>query len=175
VYSDDVADGVNYGLAPGVALYYLLGGAEAHLEGLIIGAFYGTFTISRLIFFTLNKDESDPNYFAGIPSPVGGMIVMCGVVLFRGQPTWVSFLAGVACAQMVSFSTSYRHLGRAFSRANRTRRVMWGAPMYLGVFLIGALVWGTRGAAAVVLAGALTYGFLPSAMSFVRLIRGPEA
>ena len=172
VYSDDVADGVNYGLAPGVALYYLLGGPQGSVEGLIIGSFYATFTISRLVFFTLNKDESDPNYFAGIPSPVGGMIVMCSVVLFRAQPTWVGFLAGVACAQMVSFSTSYRHLGRVFSRANRTRRVMWGAPLYLGVFLIGAVAWGARGAAAVVLAGALAYGFLPSALSFVRLLRG---
>lgn len=174
VYSDDVADGVNYGIAPGVALYYLLGGSEGHIEGLVIGSFYAIFTLSRLIFFTLNKDESDPNYFAGIPSPVGGMIVMCSVVLFQGQPTWVGFLTGVACAQMVSFSTSYRHLGRAFSRAERTRKVLWGAPVYLIAFLLGTVIWGARGAATVVLSGALMYGFLPSALSFVRLIKAEE-
>lgn len=171
VYSDDVADGVNYGIAPGVALYYLLGGAEGRIEGFVIGAFYATFTLSRLIFFTLNKDESDPNYFAGIPSPVGGMIVMCSVVLFGDQPTWVGFLTGVACTQMVSFSTSYRHLGRAFSRSERTRKVLWGAPLYLIAFLLSAIIWGARGAASVVLTGALIYGFLPSALSFIRLLR----
>lgn len=162
VYSDDVADGVNYGIAPGFALYYLLGG----VEGVVIGSFYATFTISRLIYFTLNKDASDPNYFAGIPSPVGGMIVMSSVVLFRDQPTWVGFLAGVACTQMVAFSTNYRHLGRALTSS---RRALFGAPAYLLIFVLGTALWGVKGAAAVVLAGAATYGFLPSLLSFKAL------
>lgn len=167
VYSDDVADGVNYGVAPGFALYFLLGG----VEGLIMGFFYATFTISRLVYFTLNKDASDPNYFAGIPSPVGGMIVMCSVVLFQGQPTWVGFMVGVASTQMVSFSTNYKHI-RSFAR---DRRALVGAPLYLALFMIGAITWGVKGGAGVVLTSALMYGFLPSLLSFKALWRPPPA
>ena len=169
VYSDDIADGVNYGIAPGYALYTLLGA----YEGLIIGCFYAFFTLSRLLFFTLNKDESDPNYFSGIPSPVGGMIVMCGIVLFRDQPTWVTFLVGIACTQMVSFSTHYRHLGRALSP--RSRRARIGAPAYLFIFIIGASLGGVKGAATVVLVTAFGYGFLPSALSFINLFTSPKS
>ena len=164
VYSDDIADGVNYGLAPGFALYMLLGGNE----GLIIGLFYAVFTISRLVFFTLNKEAVDPNYFSGIPSPVGGMIVMSAIVLFINQPTWVCFLVGIACTQMVSFSTNYRHLGRAMSH---NRKAQFGAPAALLVFFLGVGIWGAKGAAVVILGGALMYGFLPSMLSFIYVLK----
>lgn len=167
VYSDDVADGVNYGIAPGFALYYLLTG----VEGLVMGVFYATFTISRLIYFTLNKDASDPDYFAGIPSPVGGMIVMCSVVLFQGQPTWVGFMVGVASTQMVSFSTNYQHI-RSFARH---RRALKGAPIFLGVFMLSAISWGVKGGASVVLTTAILYGFLPSLLSFKELLAPSHA
>ena len=164
VYSDDIADGMNYGIAPGCALYFLLG----QNEGLIIGSFYAGFTLSRLIFFTLNKDESDPDYFAGIPSPVGGMIVMCSIVLFSEQPTWVTFLVGIACTQMVSFSTSYRHLGRALS--SKKKRIRFGAPLYLFIFTLGCVFGGVKGAASIVLVSACGYGFLPSTLSFLHVL-----
>jgi CDP-diacylglycerol---serine O-phosphatidyltransferase len=164
VYSDDIADGVNYGLAPGFALYILLGGNE----GLIIGVFYAIFTISRLVFFTLNKEAVDPNYFSGIPSPVGGMIVMSAIVLFVNQTTWVCFLVGIACTQMVSFSTYYRHLGRAMSH---DRKALFGAPAGLLFFIFSAGFWGVKGAAVVILSGALLYGFLPSMLSFIYVIK----
>jgi len=167
VYSDDVADGVNYGVAPGFALYYLFGG----LEGLVIGTFYATFTISRLIYFTLNKDAGDPDYFAGIPSPVGGMIVMCSVVLFQEQTTWVGFLVGVASTQMVAFSTNYQHMRSII----RDKRALVGAPLYLGVFMVGAISWGVKGGAAVVLSTAILYGFLPSLLSFKALFQSRPA
>lgn len=162
VYSDDIADGVNYGIAPGFALYYLLGG----IEGLVMGLFYAIFTISRLIYFTLNKDSSDPNYFAGIPSPVGGMIVMCSVVLFQEQTTWIGFLVGVASTQMVAFSTNYKHI-RSFVK---DRRAVIGAPVYLGIFMLGAILWKIKGGAAVVLISSIFYGFLPSLLSFKALL-----
>ncbi|MEE2644572.1 MAG: CDP-alcohol phosphatidyltransferase family protein, partial [Myxococcota bacterium] len=115
VYADDIADGVNYGIAPAFALYCLLGPTE----GIIIAPFYALFTIGRLVFFTLNKGGSDPNYFSGIPSPVGGMIVMSAVVLFQDALTWVTFLVGISSTLMVSFSTPYRHLGRALGQERR--------------------------------------------------------
>lgn len=163
VYSDDVADAVNYGIAPGVALYYVLGG----WSGLFVGIFYATFTLARLVFFTLNKAESDPNYFAGVPSPVGGLVAMASIVVFHDAPGILGLLVGIACAQMVSFSTHYRHLGRAIAKS---RRALVGAPVYLVVLLIGLRLGGPRGAAAVILTGNLIYGFLPSFLAFVRVV-----
>lgn len=172
VYSDDIADGMNYGIAPAFAVFYLMGG----IEGMIIGTFYAAFTMSRLVYFTLNKDEGDPGYFAGVPSPVGGMIVMSSVVLFTQQPLWVSFLVGVSSTLMVSFKTPYVHIFRAFSwrSKERKRQALIGAPVFLIAFLAVTLFWGTRGAAAVILTGACAYGFVPSILSFYFAIFPPQ-
>ncbi len=164
VYSDDIADGVNYGIAPGVALSYLYTG----IEGVVLGCVYSCFVVSRLVFFTLNKKSSDPNYFAGIPSPVGGMIVMSSIVLFQKNSTWVGFMVGVACALMVSFSTHYRHMGRALSK---DKKALIGAPLYLLVFIVSGLIWGGKGSGAVILFGAISYGFMPSAISFIDVFK----
>lgn len=163
VYSDDVADGVNYGIAPGVALYYVLGG----WSGVLVGVFYATFTIARLVFFTLNKAASDPNYFAGVPSPVGGLVAMASIVVFADAPGVLGLMIGIACAQMVSFSTHYRHLGRAIAKH---RRALVGAPLYIVALLVGLRLGGPRGGAAVILAGNLVYGFLPTFLAFVRVV-----
>lgn len=164
VYSDDVADGVNYGIAPGFALYYVLGEG---LSGLFVGIFYAVFVIARLLFFTLNKADSDPNYFSGVPSPVGGIVAMASIVLFEHEHGALGLMIGIACAQMVSFSTHYRHLGRAIAKH---RRALVGAPLYLVVLLLGLRLGGPRGAAAVILAGNLAYGFLPMVLAFQRVM-----
>ncbi|MCA9708961.1 MAG: CDP-alcohol phosphatidyltransferase family protein [Myxococcales bacterium] len=176
VYSDDVADGINYGIAPAVALYCLLGGAA----GVLVGVFYGLFVVSRLVFFTLMKSASDPNYFRGVPSPVGGLTTMSSIVVFEHEPALVGLLVGIACAQMVAFSTDYRHLGRAVggwvSRRRRRgggrdrRRALFGATVYLLVLIIGIRLVPLRVAVGVILVGNLAYGFLPSALAFVRAI-----
>ncbi|MEM6292722.1 MAG: CDP-alcohol phosphatidyltransferase family protein [Myxococcota bacterium] len=164
VYSDDVADGVNYGIAPGFALYYVLGEG---ISGLFVGVFYAAFVIARLVFFTLNKADSDPNYFAGVPSPVGGIVAMASIVVFEHEPGALGLMIGIACAQMVSFSTHYRHLGRAIAKH---RKALVGAPLYLVVLLLGLRLGGTRGAAGVILFGNLIYGFLPMFLAFQRVV-----
>ena len=172
VYSDDIADGMNYGIAPAFAVYALMQG----IEGLIIGTFYAVFTLSRLVYFTLNKDEGDPGYFAGVPSPVGGMIVMSSVVLFTQQALWVSFLVGVSSTLMVSFKTPYVHVFRAFSwrSMERKRQAVIGGPLFLIAFLFVTSIWGTKGAAAVILGGACLYGFIPSILSFYFVLCPPK-
>jgi Flp pilus assembly protein TadB len=89
-------------------------------------------------------------------------------------------MVGIAAAQMTSFSTHYRHLGRAFggwvSRRRRTRgarsrrRAMFGAPVYVIVLLIGVTVVGVRGAAAFILVANLAYGFLPTVLAQSRAV-----
>jgi CDP-diacylglycerol--serine O-phosphatidyltransferase len=159
VYADDVADGVNYGLAPGAALAAAIGG----LEGLVVGAFYAVFTIGRLVYFTLDKDEGDPRFFPGVPSTVGGLVSLSAVLLFPDRPAWIGLSVGVACAQMVSFRTHYRHLGRALASRELPRRA---AALLLALWVGGGLAWGVRGSAAAILAASLLYGFLPSWLAF---------
>lgn len=163
VYSDDVADGVNYGIAPGVALYFALDG----VEGWALGIFYTGFTLSRLVYFTLNKANSDPDYFCGVPSTVGGLVTLCACVLFRGQPALVGLAVGVACIQMVSFDTHYRHFGRAIAS---NRRIIYGMPAMTVVLIVGRFLWGRQAPVAMVLAACLVYGFLPTVSHFVRLL-----
>ena len=172
VYSDDIADGMNYGIAPAYAVYQLMGG----VEGLVIGTFYALFTLSRLVYFTLNKDVGDPSYFSGVPSPVGGMMVMSSVVLFVEQPLWVSFIVGVSATLMVSFRTPYVHIFRALgSRSIKSKRqALLGAPLFLIAFLAIAVFGGPQGAAAVILVGATIYGFIPSILSFYLVLFSPE-
>ena len=164
VYSDDVADGVNYGIAPGVAIYFVIGG----IEGLIAGALYSLFTLSRLVFFTLNKANSDPNFFSGVPSTVGALISLSALLLFPAQPVVVGLLVGVACVQMVSFDTHYRHLGRALTTR---RRYMFGASALALLLILLAVFSGPAAAAILILTVSLGYGFFPTGVHFVRVLR----
>lgn len=169
VYSDDVADGVNYGIAPGVALYLMLGPGP---EGWIVGIFYGLFTISRLIFFTLNKAYSDPNYFCGVPSTVGALVSICALILFKDYPVLIGLMVGIACIQMISFDTHYRHLGRALAS---NRRIIFGMPLMILILVIGNFFWGRNAPVWVIFGASLVYGFLPTVMHFVRIISKKES
>lgn len=160
VYSDDIADGVNYGVAPGAAIFFAVHG----WEGAVIGAAYSVFTIGRLVYFTLNKAGADPNYFSGVPSTSGGLITLCGVILFRESPLILGVLVGVACSLMVSFSSRYRHPGRAAGK--HPKRTLVVVPLALLLVVIGAKLEGPKGAAALILVLNLVYGFWPVVRSF---------
>ena len=164
VYSDDVADGMNYGIAPGVALYYALGG----IDGLAVGAVFSTFTLSRLVYFTLNKAYGDPRFFCGVPSTAGGLITLCSIVLFKGHEAVLGLMIGIACVQMVSFDTHYRHLGRALSS---NRRIIYGMPALIIILVVGNFLWNEEGPVAIILFATLIYGFIPVFMHFAHLMR----
>ncbi len=160
VYSDDLADGVSFGIAPGVAVAFGLGG----LQGVLLGGLFVLFTVGRLVYFTINKGAADPRYFNGVPSPVGGVVALCAVILFRDSPALVGLLIGVVCALMVSFATLYRHLGRLLARHPRT---LLATPLAIGAVLLAGVAFGPRGSVALVLIAALAYGLLPVARAFV--------
>lgn len=159
VYADDIADGVNYGLAPGVALAYALDGAA----GLFVGTFFAVFTLSRLVYFTLVVDTGDPRFFPGVPSTIGGLVALSSILVFEHEPALIGLAVGVACAQMVSFKTHYRHLGRALASREMPRRV---AAVGFGVLVLGGLAFGVRGASALILLASFAYGLLPSVLGF---------
>ncbi len=164
VYSDDVADGVNYGITPGVALFFMIGG----WEGAVSGFLYTFFTISRLVFFTLNKEAGDPNFFCGVPSTIGGLMVLCALILLRDTPVLMGLLVGMACVQMVSFDVHYKHLGRAV--ASRKKRYVIGLPMYALLLILGAFIWGSHVSIALLLIVVLGYGFAPSLIHMKKVI-----
>lgn len=167
VLADDVADGVNFGIAPGVALAVALGG----VEGAVVGGCFALFTVGRLIFFTLDKDQGDPRFFPGVPSTVGGLIALCSLLVFPTQPALIGLAVGVACAQMVAFRTHYRHLGRALASRELPRRAAVG---FIAWLLLGGLGWGIQGSVAMILAACLAYGFLPSALAFAAALRSRQ-
>lgn len=164
VYSDDIADGVNYGIAPGVAVYFIIGG----VQGMITGIFYSLFTISRLIFFTLNKENSDPEYFCGAPSTVGALLTLSALSLFDKMPVVFGLMVGIACIQMVSFDTHYRHLGRALA-ANR--RIIFGIPIIVLFLVSGNYFWKIKGPIAIIFIISAFYGFIPTISHFIESIK----
>jgi CDP-diacylglycerol--serine O-phosphatidyltransferase len=167
VYSDDVADAVNYAIAPGVALYFALGGSS----GIVLGVAYSIFTVSRLVFFTLNKSYGDPEFFCGVPSTVGGIISLCSIILFLRTPAILGLMVGAACMLMVSFDTHYRHLGRAVAH---NRRIIYGMPVAIVLLLIANVVWHQAGPAAIILVASIFYGLLPTLVHLKNLARRSE-
>jgi len=165
VYSDDIADGFTYGIAPAIALmiHFYQANPELLFDGVIIGCIYIVFTISRLVFFTLNRSNADPEYFQGAPSTLGGIIVLASCYLFKNHVSLIAMFIGVACILMVSFSTQYRHIGRLTQKIQLKRRFM--VPAILLVFalaLTGYANWLVLGLFGLV----LIYGFLPIVLIF---------
>jgi CDP-diacylglycerol---serine O-phosphatidyltransferase len=162
VYMDDIADGVSYGLAPGYAITCCV----PAVEGLVVGGLYSCFVIARLTFFTLNKSQSDPAYFSGVPSPAGGLTTMSTLALFHARPLAVGFLVGIACTLMVAFDVQHRHLGRALA----SRRMRAYAALLLVVLVLSAALSGLEAGVSIILVTLLIYGFSPSFAAFRRVL-----
>ena len=168
VYADDIADGVSYGLAPGVGLAVALGGGWT---GWLVGSAFTLLTWARLVYFTLNKEAGDPGRFAGLPSTAGAIIALCAVLCAGGHPEVVGLLAGAGAAMMVAFDASYRHPGRWL--ASHPRLLLAAIPLLAA----GTAAWfwlGPRWVAAPLLLVALGYGLYPAARNMIRAIRGPH-
>ncbi len=167
VLADDIADGVTYGLAPGAALYFHLSGPD----GAAMGITFAFFTISRLVYFTLNKGKSDPNYFSGVPSPTGGAIVMSAIVSCADSPALIGLFTGAACAFMISFDTAHRHLGRLVAYYRR-KVLLYTMPVYLLLAVVG-LCFGSKALVALILAANLGYALFPVVVHFREALRQP--
>jgi CDP-diacylglycerol--serine O-phosphatidyltransferase len=159
VYSDDLADAVNYGVAPGFALYFAISG----WDGAVVGLLYTGFTLARLVYFTVAKSGSDPSRFQGAPSTLGGLTVLCGLGLFERSPLHVGLLVGAACILMVSFATSYRHAGRWLAAHPGALKA---APAVLVLLVGGYPLLGAAWPLACLLSGSMAYGLWPVVSAF---------
>ncbi len=172
IYSDDIADGFTYGIAPGIIIMIHMQQFEAQINGLgldgyIIGGLYAFFTIGRLIYFTLNKSNSDPEYFMGAPSVYGGILVLSSAYLFADHYALLGMMVGVACVLMVGFDSHYRHMGRLIGNRHSMRIISLIAVLMiiiLGFFKQIDL------AIAFIFIGCILYGFLPMAMNFKQVL-----
>ena len=167
VLADDVADGISYALAPAVAVAVVVQGRA----GIVLGFAYAVFTIGRLVYFTLNKGspDDDPRFFRGVPSTIGGVVVLCAAILFADEPALVGFLCGVAVVLMVGFDSAYRHLGRVLFGLRREKQI--AALVGAVVLLASSALLGPRVAAGLLLSGSLLYGFMPQIVRFYQIIQ----
>ncbi|MFV2061281.1 MAG: CDP-alcohol phosphatidyltransferase family protein [Gammaproteobacteria bacterium] len=173
VYSDDIADGFTYGIAPGTILILHFNSlplisSDLLIDSYILGIFYSLFTISRLIFFTLNKANSDPDYFLGIPSTLAGIIVVSATYLFDEHIALIGLMVGFSGILMVAFDSQYRHMGRFISTHGS---VKWFS-IIVTVLLMTFGIMGLQNIAiALILAGCILYGLYPVYQNFQQLIR----
>ncbi len=170
VLSDDIADGFTYGIAPAVALiihFYQIDNALL-IDGLIIGSIYIVFTISRLVYFTLNKENADPNYFQGAPSTLGGILVLSSCYIFKDHVTLIALFIGIASILMVSLTTQYRHIGRLMQSVQIKRRLLVPAILLvLSLIVSGHTDWLIIGLFSIVLG----YGLTPILLIFYNILQ----
>ncbi len=167
VLADDIADGISYAIAPAVAVAVCVAG----VSGVVIGIAYAAFTISRLVYFTLNKGSSDddPRFFRGVPSTIGGIVALCSAILFKDDTALVGFFVGVACVLMVGFDSAYRHLGRVLFGLKRERQILAAVGALL--LLSGSALFGPQVGAGLLLTVSLLYGFVPQIARFITVIQ----
>jgi len=168
VLADDVADGVNYGLAPSVALAAFAVPHVGLVFGILLGLTLFAFTVSRLVFFTLRHGQDDAAVFRGVPSTFGAVVVYGALLAFSAQPLLVGFAVGVMCVLMVSFDTKYPHLGRALTTSSAVRRYC----VYVAVGLAIAAGQGLSWLGLALLVVAFAFGLAPP---FLQLLEAQAA
>jgi CDP-diacylglycerol--serine O-phosphatidyltransferase len=157
VLADDAADAISYAIAPAIAVAVTVSGDA----GTIIGVAFGALTVLRLVFFTLKKGaaDTDPAVFRGMPSTVGGVVVLSAAILWPQAPAAVAFVAGAAVVFMVSFDAPFAHLGRVLGGVARGDRQRLGT-VTVGVAAV-AVALGPVVLATVCLSCAAVYAAAP--------------
>ncbi|MDP7650488.1 MAG: CDP-diacylglycerol--serine O-phosphatidyltransferase [Rhodospirillales bacterium] len=141
---DSLSDFICFGVAPSLLLYmWTLSGAGR--IGWVLALLFSVCCVLRLARFNTNLDETDQpawtsNFFAGVPAPAGGGLVMLpmflsfhfGEGLFK-QPAMVAVFVVVVSALMVSRIPTF-----AFKKFRVAPR--WILPTMLLVGLFAALL-----------------------------------
>lgn len=108
---DDIADGITFGLVPGVILMMIL---DFSFSGLILGSLYTMSVFYRLWRFLIHDtiNSTIPAwYFSGLPSPAGALIVMSLALTHVSE--WILMLmTSIALLLMIS-RLHFRHFGKA--------------------------------------------------------------
>jgi CDP-diacylglycerol--serine O-phosphatidyltransferase len=142
---DSLADTVNFGVAPAILLYaWGLGGLRGF--GWVAALVFACCIALRLARFNVALDVDKPkwqaNYFTGIPSPAGALVVLLPMYLdgvgldVRAYPLLVSlYILGIAFMLVSSIPTwSGKLLGERISRE-------YVLPIFAGVALVVGFLW----------------------------------
>jgi CDP-diacylglycerol--serine O-phosphatidyltransferase len=142
---DSLADTVNFGVAPAILLYaWGLGGLRGF--GWVAALVFACCIALRLARFNVALDVDKPkwqaNYFTGIPSPAGALVVLLPMYLdgvgldVRTYPLLVSlYILGIAFMLVSSIPTwSGKLLGERISRE-------YVLPIFAGVALVVGFLW----------------------------------
>ena len=124
---DDIADTVSFCIAPAWIYYLCLSDISTTMLPIGYIAFaYAIFGISRLVYFTLDKNPI-PGYFKGMPTPAAALFVTSPLIILSqvaetGSDSisfWYHFCSGVmvvAAFLMNLFPAKYVHVGRLMDR-----------------------------------------------------------
>jgi len=137
---DSLSDFICFGVAPALLLYmWTLSGAGR--VGWVLALLFSVCCVLRLARFNTNLDETDQpawtsNFFAGVPAPAGGGLVMLpmflsfqfGEGLFR-QPIIVAVFIVVVSALMVSRIPTF-----SFKKLRVTPRWILPTMLLVGLF-----------------------------------------
>lgn len=148
---DDIADTVSFCIAPAWIYYICLSeDSTTRLPISIIAILYAVFGISRLVYFTLDKNPI-PGVFKGMPTPAAALFVTSPLIIFaqamdQGLESitfWYYFCSGVMVAAaflMNFFPAKYVHVGRLMDKKPWIGRidlplvVLFAFTPYLGYF-----------------------------------------
>ena len=127
---DDIADAVSFCIAPAWIFYVSLSGfSDPVIQRVPVGLIsllYALLGISRLIYFTLDRNPI-PGFFKGMPTPAAALLVVAPLIIMsqaledasETAPFWCYFSAGlmiVVAILMNLYSVRYLHLGRFMGR-----------------------------------------------------------
>ncbi len=148
---DDLADAISFCIVPAWIFYITLSqfgeGRFAHMPVGWIAVFYAVAGMSRLVYFTLDKNPI-PGFFKGLPTPAAAMLVMSPLVIFDHALAlssqrilfWGVFSAGImgfAGVIMNIYPIRYIHLGRTMSRHpwfGRANLILLTVSMFTPIF-----------------------------------------
>jgi len=165
---DSLADFVNFGVAPGFIIY-MWAFQDVNGFGWMAVLIYVICCVIRLARFNVDskseaEDKSDPNYFVGVPSPAGALLVMLPMFvsfLFTKEPLlWPEALAlymvGIG-GLMISRIPTYSFKMMAVSRENvkyllvgfvflvaALLTYLWTTLLVLDLVYIGGVIWARK-------------------------------
>jgi CDP-diacylglycerol---serine O-phosphatidyltransferase len=143
---DDISDAISFCICPGWIFYIVF---SEHLNDisflLPIGAisiFYAIMGITRLIYFTLDKNPI-PGFFKGLPTPAAALLVTAPIIIFNHNSTtqsdmvvfwgnfcffWMIFIA----IMMNFYPIRYLHVGRFM---DQHPWFTWASILFLFIFI----------------------------------------
>jgi CDP-diacylglycerol---serine O-phosphatidyltransferase len=125
---DDISDAISFCICPGWIFYIVF---SEHLNGFFlplgaISIFYALMGITRLIYFTVDKNPI-PGFFKGLPTPAAALLVTAPIVIFNHNIAiqsemvlfwgkfcyfWMIFIA----IMMNFYTIHYLHVGRVMDQ-----------------------------------------------------------